>query len=163
MLSVNAERAAPAATGRDPQAIDRHGGAINLPNNTASTGPARVGWPGILHDIGELWSEIEMLWSEIDALRTTRAACEMCGSAPCVNPSFCETCRRIEQEQPLQPPTASAPRPTPQTTIEALMHSVRERGLDALNEPNNLERLSRCDENALAEINRRLKKLGGAR
>jgi hypothetical protein len=41
MLSVKA-RAAPAVTGRDPQAIDRHGRAINLPNNTASTEPATV-------------------------------------------------------------------------------------------------------------------------
>jgi hypothetical protein len=55
MLSVNAARAAPAVTGRDPQAIDRHSSAIDLPNNTASIEPARVGWRG--HDIGEVWAE----------------------------------------------------------------------------------------------------------
>jgi hypothetical protein len=54
-------------------------------------------------------------------------------------------------------------RPTPRVTIEALLHSVRERGLVALKEPDNLERLARCDEAALAEIDVRLAKLGGGR
>lgn len=52
-------------------------------------------------------------------------------------------------------------RPTPQTTIEALMHSVRERGLAALKEPANLERLARCDKAALAQIDARIAKLKG--
>jgi hypothetical protein len=52
-------------------------------------------------------------------------------------------------------------RPTPQTTIEALIYCVRERGLAALKEPANLERLSRCDEAALAEIDRRIEFGGG--
>jgi hypothetical protein len=100
MLSVNAARAAPVVTGRGPQGIDRHSGAIDPPNNTLCIKPARVGWRGILHEIGELRAEIEMVWAEIEALQIATVFCEMCGSAPCVNPSFCETCRRIEQEQP---------------------------------------------------------------
>ena len=139
-------------TGRDPRAIDRHGGAINLPNNTAPIEPARVGWRGILHDIGELWAELEMVWAEIEAL-------QMCGSARCVNPKFCETRRRIEQDQPRQPPTAPVPRPTPQTTIEAIMYSVRERGLAAMKESANQERLSRCDAAARQQINERIERL----
>ena len=55
--------------------------------------------------------------------------------------------------------TIRAGRPTPQTTIEALMHSVRERGLAALKEPANLERLARCDKAALAQIDARIAKL----
>ena len=44
---------------------------------------------------------------------------------------------------------------TRQSTIEAVMYSVRMRGRAALAEPNNVERLSRCDDAALAEIKRR--------
>jgi hypothetical protein len=47
-------------------------------------------------------------------------------------------------------------RPTPRTTIEAIMWCVRERGLNALREPENIERLSRCDTGAKAEINQRI-------
>lgn len=50
-------------------------------------------------------------------------------------------------------------RPTPKVTIEAVMHSVRERGLAALKEPANVERLSRCDAAAKAEIEQRIAKL----
>ena len=47
-------------------------------------------------------------------------------------------------------------RPTPQTTIEAICYAVRGRGLDALKEPATIERLSRCDDTAQAEIRRRI-------
>ena len=47
-------------------------------------------------------------------------------------------------------------RPTPQVTVEAIMFSVRERGLAALQEPDTIERLSRCDEAAQAQINKRI-------
>jgi hypothetical protein len=50
-------------------------------------------------------------------------------------------------------------RPTPQTTIEAIMYCVRERGVGALKEPANLERLPRCDAEALAQIDQRITKL----
>jgi hypothetical protein len=46
--------------------------------------------------------------------------------------------------------------PTPQTTIEAVMWCVRERGLKALKEPTNEERLRRCDAAAKAQINERI-------
>jgi hypothetical protein len=49
--------------------------------------------------------------------------------------------------------------PTPQATIEAIMHCIRTHGLAALKEPVNLERLSRCDAAAKAEIERRIAKL----
>jgi hypothetical protein len=50
--------------------------------------------------------------------------------------------------------------PTPKATVEAIMHCVRTRGLAALKAPANLERLSRCDAAAKAEINERIEKLG---
>jgi hypothetical protein len=50
-------------------------------------------------------------------------------------------------------------RPTPQATIEAIMHSVRERGLGALKEPANIERLVRCDRASKEQIDRRIAKL----
>ena len=49
--------------------------------------------------------------------------------------------------------------PTPQSTIEAVMYSIRERGLAALKEPANEERLSRCDEPAKKQIDERIKKM----
>jgi hypothetical protein len=50
--------------------------------------------------------------------------------------------------------------PTPEFTIRAVMHAVRERGLAALKEPVTAERLSRCDANARADINKRIEKMG---
>jgi hypothetical protein len=50
-------------------------------------------------------------------------------------------------------------RSTPQSTIEAVLYCVRERGLAALREPINLERLVRCDGAARAQINERIAKL----
>jgi hypothetical protein len=49
--------------------------------------------------------------------------------------------------------------PTPQSTIEAILFSVRERGLTALDEPANVERLGRCDAKARTEIKRRIEAL----
>jgi hypothetical protein len=52
-------------------------------------------------------------------------------------------------------------RPTPGTTVDAVMYCVRERGQSALKEPANVERLSRCDDAAHAEIKRRISALRG--
>jgi hypothetical protein len=46
--------------------------------------------------------------------------------------------------------------PTPQSTVDAIMYCVRERGLAALDEPNNLERLARCDQAAREQIKKRI-------
>ena len=43
--------------------------------------------------------------------------------------------------------------------IEAIIHCVRERGLAALEEPPNVERLDRCDRTARAQINERITRL----
>ena len=51
------------------------------------------------------------------------------------------------------------PPKTPQTTIEAVIHSVRERGVTALKEPANIERLLDCDDDSRIEINQRIARL----
>jgi hypothetical protein len=48
---------------------------------------------------------------------------------------------------------------TPQTTVEAIMVAVRERGLAALEEAANVERLVRCDQVARRQINERITRL----
>ena len=48
---------------------------------------------------------------------------------------------------------------TPQSTIDAILYCVRSRGLAALQEPNNKERLSRCDEAAMKQIRERIERM----
>jgi hypothetical protein len=55
------------------------------------------------------------------------------------------------------------PRKTPQATIEAVIYSVRERGVAALKEPANIERLLTCDADARANINERVARLIAAK
>jgi hypothetical protein len=50
-------------------------------------------------------------------------------------------------------------RPTPDATVDAIMYCIRERGMAALKEPANVERLSRCDDEARATIKKRIAKL----
>ena len=80
-----------------------------------------------------------------------------CGCDPCPWPSFCQ---RAEDEARRLRTIFQRPKQTegetPQTTVEAIMYCVRERGLGALNEAANLERLSRCDPAARTQINKRI-------
>ena len=55
------------------------------------------------------------------------------------------------------------PPKTPQTTIEAVIHSVRARGVAALKEPANIERLLECDDDSRIEINERIARLLAAK
>jgi hypothetical protein len=72
-------------------------------------------------------------------------------------PSMCRAAdARLQQERPSENHPL---RPTPRTIIEAIMFCVRERGPQALHEPGNIERLSRCDNAAIAEIDARIRKL----
>jgi hypothetical protein len=54
---------------------------------------------------------------------------------------------------------ADAARPTPNTTIDAIMYCVMARGLSALTEPATLDRLASCDAAAKAQIEQRIAKL----
>src|SRR5262245_12256556 len=87
--------------------------------------------------------------------------CPTCGADPCINPGFCRACRDADRRRRKargERPQYSTPdrRPTPRSTIEAVMHAMRERGLAALKESATAERLERCDAAARAEIERRI-------
>ncbi len=93
------------------------------------------------------------------AMAAVQFACDVCGSEPCPTPGFCQTCRVADAQVRQQRPTENPSRPTPRTTIEAIVFCVRERCPQALHEPVNIERLSRCDDAAIAEIDARIRKL----
>jgi hypothetical protein len=81
-----------------------------------------------------------------------------------VAPHLCdcarETIARWERDYPpVKNKRPRAPPPTPQATIDAIMWCVRERGVPTLKEPANIDRLSRCDDAAKAQINARIKKM----
>jgi hypothetical protein len=82
--------------------------------------------------------------------------CELCGCQPCETPTFCKLALEDERKRRAMPPPPPRPPPTPQTTVEAIMYCARERGIAALTEPSNIDRLSHCDSHAKAEINRRI-------
>lgn len=90
--------------------------------------------------------------------------CPTCNWAPCLTPRFCRECRKADAKAAWDGRTAAKtkqPRPTPQVTVDAIIYSVRTRGTAALSEPATLERLSRCDDDAMAQIKRRLGKYTG--
>ena len=82
-----------------------------------------------------------------------------------MNLSFDEQVERIaaeykaEAEREAKRKPVSAGHKTPQVTIEAIMIAVGERGPAALQEPVNIERLSRCDNSAIEQIDERIRKL----
>src|SRR5262245_59330346 len=106
MLAVNAKRAAPASTERDPQVSDRAGGAIENLHNTAGHGAAtdapqhdRAWWLVEARPVGRDWPAIIALHlATIVPLTTKRfsLACDICGAHPCINPTFCEQCRNAD-------------------------------------------------------------------
>jgi hypothetical protein len=154
MLTTNAARATPAATGRDPRGIDRAGGAINLTHNTPTLSIAtfrdRAWWQDEACRLGSDWPAVVDLALDIIESTMFEPGCE-------------RACRLAEARLPPSAPFKPEVRPTPQTTIEAIMWCVRERGLKALQEPANIERLRRCDKAAIAQIDARLRKLKGDR
>lgn len=109
-------------------------------------------------DIG---AALDDAWRGLDTQRELIAACDTCGSEPCINPGFCKRCRADDARMRPSRTTEPRSRPTPHTTIEAILWSIRERGPRALHEPANIERLSRCDDAAIAEIDGRMTLLGG--
>jgi hypothetical protein len=48
---------------------------------------------------------------------------------------------------------------TPQMTVDAILYSVRERGLSALTERDNIERYKRCDEATRKQIRERIARM----
>jgi hypothetical protein len=122
-----------------------------MPRATAYRG--RRWWQKESRRVGSDWNGLMNLRASIAPF-----VCEICGRAPCPSFSFCWQCREADRRVDRRPRIAE-PWPTPQTTIEAILHCVRKRGPGALEEPENIARLSTCDEAALAEIDRRIAKL----
>jgi hypothetical protein len=86
--------------------------------------------------------------------------CPICGDPPCRHDeAWCEAVREGQARRAAEAAQPKPERPTPQTTIEAIMYAVRTQGLAALNQADTLERLRRCDERAIAEINSRIANL----
>ena|SRR5215510_8044356 len=106
--------------------------------------------------------------------------CASCGCCPCQMPTFCALCLKADKRrrppdertrflQDLMDGTVSLDkawrllnerRPTPEATIEAVKHCVRECGPDALDEPSCRARLRDFDDAALAELDRWLSARG---
>lgn len=157
-------RAAPAPAERKPQ-IDRLGSVIDLASGTlqpyAASDPERdqawwrqeagragTDWPALLvQRLLELESLCMELQERVAALENERSP-------------FARILEAAPQRQPAARQPERRPRPTPETVVEAIMYCVRTRGPEALDEPENQERLRRCDNAALAEIDRRMAKLG---
>jgi hypothetical protein len=99
----------------------------------------------------------ELVRPFLDIVGLAPAGCEICRDPPWRHDgAWCAACREAEERRQRD---AAKPRPrppTPRTTIEAIMYCVRQRGPIALKDAANLERLSRCDDAARAEINDRV-------
>jgi len=147
MSAQDKKRAVPADTVRDPQVIDRLVGAIDTPpstsGKTAATTTAhhdREWWRVEAHRKGSDWPSI--LNTHAAAVRAWRILHD------------------VDQEEPSACPTCSADHLLCiSSTIEAIMCTVGARGVSALKEPANIERLSGCDAHARKEINRRIESL----
>lgn len=99
----------------------------------------------------------------VSATAALQCACDVCGLQPCPSPGFCRSCRAADACARQQRTTQNGTRPTPRSTIEAIMWCVHERGLGALHEHANIERLVRCDDGAKTEINQRIARLIAAK
>jgi hypothetical protein len=154
MSPQDTKRAAPAGTVRDPQEIDRLVGAIDTPpstsDETAATTTAhhdREWWRVEARRVGSDWPSILNTYAA--AVRSWRILHDV-----------------DQEEQPSPCLTCGADHLlciNPNSTIEAIMCTVRARGVSASKEPANIERLSRCDAAARKEINMLIESLIAAR
>jgi hypothetical protein len=148
MTPIETQRGA-AGHHRDAPQIDRLGGAIAINNahflEKTSLRP-RKWWAREAEANGSDWPGVIELALEI--IRTTM-----------LESSFERACHLAEQQARRDAPKPPAPRPTPQTTIEAVWYCIRERGIAALKEPANHRRLQTFDAAARAELNRRIERL----
>jgi len=128
---------------------------MNSATANSSTAKKREWWRREAARLGSDWNGVMELRISVAPLE-----CGICGAVPCATPSFCTACRLADQQQPRLAQREIKQRPTPQTTIEAILYCVKARGQSPLQESANVERLSRCDAAALAQIAARMAKLG---
>jgi hypothetical protein len=115
-----------------------------------------------LHDLAWWVAERERVGTDWPSLllNVVRALglvtpCPTCGSEPCPLPSFCQLAREADNRSSTSDfKSRLRPHPTPLALVEAIKQSVRDRGVTALKESANRERLSQCDNAARAEIDR---------
>lgn len=151
MSAHDTKRVAPADTVRDPQVIDRLVGAIDTSPSTSGETAATTA----AHHNRDWWRvEAGIVGSDWPSILNTIAA----------------TVRawRIlhdvgQEEQSSACLTNDADHFHPSFIIETIMCTVRARGVSALKEPANIERLSRCDAAARKEINKQIGRLIAAR
>src|SRR5262245_39487755 len=91
-----------------------------------TTAKSREWWRRVSARLGSDWNGIMELRASVAPL-----TCDVCGSAPCVNSSFCAACSLAGQQRRVLSRRGIEHRRTPQTTIEAITHGVRERDLAA--------------------------------
>jgi hypothetical protein len=100
---------------------------------------------GILVREGEVALDVavdELIDPFLSIVDSAPNPCPVCGDPPCRHDDlWCEAVREAESKR----------------NIEAIMRAVSADGLAALEQPDNLERLKRCDGRARAEINTRIR------
>jgi hypothetical protein len=156
MALIKAARAAPAATGDGPQ-IDRLGGSIETNNQHFLTGKAspirgRDWWAREAEREGFDWRGVLSLALDIIETRMPDT----------FESDFERACRQADWRHRQSRPTRRITTlRVPQTTIEAVLQCVRERGLNALREPANQIHLRAIDKDHAAKklLNERIAKL----
>jgi hypothetical protein len=72
------------------------------------------------------------------------------------------TCSLIPDTPPPRAPAPPKPRPTPQASIDAVKYSIRQRGVKAVQEPANRQRIATFDAAAREQINQFIARLENA-
>lgn len=154
---INAARGATGGDRGTPQIIDRLGGAIETNNQfflTKASTRSREWWRREAVEAGTDWHAIlprlvqrlEELFGRLEALE------DECSP-------FAKAVEAEHQRQAADRRGDQHPRPTPQSTIEAVWYCVRTRGVAALQEPTNNIRLQAFDEAARTELNARINRM----
>jgi hypothetical protein len=148
-------------------------------HNSTGTDPEgwRRWWAAESIRIGTNWIGIA---ETITAILLRVTMCPTCGNAPCRNPGFCAFCRDADARKAHGKSPDSIPpnwdqmsvealvahfdrhrrmQGAPPTTVEALVRSLRQRGVKALTEPAVQRRLSELNENQLHAVCNRLQRL----
>jgi hypothetical protein len=117
---------------------------------------ARASALDTLYQVGELGLEVafdRLIDPFLEIVGPKPDLCRHCGDPPWRHSeSWCTAVRKADAQR--RPDRTKPQRPTPDATIDAIVHSVRTHGIEALKRPDNQERLRRCDARARAEIDK---------
>jgi hypothetical protein len=104
------------------------------------------------------WCSIAEVVNRLFAIART-VACEICGSAPCINPGFYNLCRQADVRARSKPTSTHFEAKADASTVEALMFSLRSRGTPALEESDAQQRLVRLSEDQVRALGVRLQRI----